>query len=154
MCLRGKCTNVDDYIIQANMIGDRFVHKAYNKGFIEDKFTEVAQMDRGKLIEYKIQQVCQSDQPIILDYSIQHRKIEKIIHWHILQTDKHLQSILPNRPRYIYKRAPIIQNQVVKSVVDPPQKGFYPHKRCFACPQFKRPNKRKSTSNVTVYDIQ
>lgn len=39
--------------------------------------------------------------PIILDYNIQYKKIERIIqhHWHILQIDRHLHSILPNKPQ-------------------------------------------------------
>lgn len=87
-------------------------------------------------------------------------------HWHILKSDSGLRDILPARPRFIYKRAPTLHDQLVKSVIDPPKKqftfftgkGFYPCKRCYACIRTKRPNIKKvafqSNSNGTKYDIK
>lgn len=64
-----------------------------------------------------------SDAPaLILDFNVQHKDIEKIFkkYWYILKEDKHLQSILPDKPLIIYKRATTLRDLIVKNVVDPP----------------------------------
>lgn len=156
MRLRRNCTNEVDFLIQANMIGERFIQRGYDKDFIKEKI-EVMHIQREDLLEDK-KSTCQQDQfPVILEYNIQYRKIEKIItrHWHILKSARGLKDVLPDRPKFIYRRAPTLRDQLVKSVIDPPKKqftlftgkGFYPCKRCYACTH------TKSNSNGTKYDI-
>lgn len=104
--------------------------------------------------------------PIIFDYSIQHKHIEKIIkrHWCILLADGHLQDILPDLPKFIYRSAPTICD-IEKRIPDPSGRGltfctgkeFYPCKRCLAWVKTKRPNEKKinftSTSTGNIYEI-
>lgn len=100
------------------MIGDRFVQKGYNKEFAKEKIAEVAHMKKGDQIKDKTIPNCEQDHvPFVLDYNIQHKKIVKVIqhHWHILQSDKYLQGILPKRPRFIYRRAPSISEKCCRS---------------------------------------
>ena len=150
------------------MIGDRFKQKGYEDSFIQEKIEEVIKVPRSALLEIKEKPNNKPDSvPMILDYNIHHKKIEKIInrHWHILKADTKLKEILPERPKFIYKRAPTLRDQLVKSVVDPPKKqftfftgkGFYPCKRCYACTHTKKPNQKvlsfKSNSNGIEYEI-
>lgn len=67
-------------------------------------------MNRGDLIKDKISNCQQDLVPLVFDYNIQHKKNEKIIQRHILKSDRHLQDILPKRPRFIYRRAPTIRD--------------------------------------------
>lgn len=167
MRLRRNCTLEEDFYMQARMIGERFTSKGYDQEFIKDKIVEVGQMQRKELLEDKTP-MCQQDQvPLVFDYNFQHKKIESIIsrHWHILKSDTGLREVLPDRPKFIYKRAPTLRDRLVKSVIDPPKKqfsfftgkGFYPCKRCYACTRTKRPNEKvfsfKSNSNGTQYDV-
>lgn len=72
-------------------------------------------MDRATLVTdpktHKTEQKDRSEFKIILDYNIQHKKLKKIImkHWDILKKDCMLGTILPSRPRFIYKRAPTLK---------------------------------------------
>lgn len=126
-------------------------------------------MDQAELIKDK--QKCDSRVNrvlIILDYNAQYKKIEKIRkrHWHILLMDTHLQELLPQNPKFVYKRAPTLRDKIIKNIPDPPSicftfctgKGFYPCKRCFACTRTKRPveKKLKFTSSRTgnIYEIK
>lgn len=121
-------------------------------------------MDRLILIkdkEYNNQQIDRV--PIILDYNVQHRQVERIIqrHWHMLQADKHLHTILPNKPKFVYKKAPTIQDNLVKSVIDSPKKSFtfftgkcfYPCKKCYACTRTKLPMKESFTLHQPVQEL-
>lgn len=103
----------------------------------------------------------------MLDYNAQYKNVEKIIkqHWHILLTDTHLKSLLPQIPNFVYKRAPTLRDKIVKNIPDPPSigytfftgKGFYPCKYCFACTKTKRPWEKNfkftSTSTGNTYEI-
>lgn len=80
-------------------------------------------------------------------------------------TDKHLQELLPQNTKLIYKWAPTIRDKIVKSITDPPsrgfmfftEKGFFPCKWCFACIKTKRPAEKKftftSTSTGNTYEV-
>lgn len=90
-------------------MGYRFIEKGCDNKFIRGKIAEVAEMDRSELIRDKKKQESTTDMKlIILNYIIQHKQVEKIIkrHWCILLADKHLQEILPNFPKFVYRRAP------------------------------------------------
>lgn len=51
--LRRNCTNHNEYLGQAQWIGNKFVAKGYSKEFIEDKIQEVYQIPRNLLIQDK-----------------------------------------------------------------------------------------------------
>lgn len=167
MRLRRNCTLDEDFQAQAKSIGMRFIDKGYDQDFIEEQILEVGRMSRQELLEDKTP-TCQLDQvPLVLDYNFQHKKIENIVsrHWHILKSDKGLGELLPEKPKFIYKRASTLRDRLVKSVIDPPKrlfsfftgKGFYPCKRCYACIRTKHPNEKvfsfQSNSNGTTFDI-
>lgn len=72
---------------------------------ITSKIQEVEKMDQTILIKDNQKQDSRINvAPIILDYNAQHKKVEKIIkrHWHILLTDTHLKSLLPQIPKFVY----------------------------------------------------
>lgn len=131
---------------QAKIIGNKFTSKGYNKNFIEDKIQEVYDIPREKLIQDKVKESKQYQEiPLIMNFNTQHKQIEQIIkrHWSLLLADRQLQSILPEKPRFTYRRAPTLRDLVAKNVPDPPKrsndltffqgKGFYPCRRCYAC---------------------
>lgn len=101
----------------------------------------MAKIDRNVFINKIGEDNKQLDQvPIILKYSVQCKQVEKIIqrHKNILKPDKSLQTILPNRPKYVYKNAPTLRDKIVKSIIEPPPnrkftfftgKCFYPCKK-------------------------
>lgn len=80
------------------------------------------------MLETYPKKMLQQETPsLILDYNVQHKQISKIIqrHWHILKNDKDLNNILPELPSIIYRRALIIRDMVVKSVIEPPHQVPY-----------------------------
>ena len=100
---------------------------------------------------------------MLLDFSIQHKKFEKIVakHWPILKGDVVLGPALPERPQFIYRKAPSLRDRLAPGVTDPPiiprprlfnfLSGFYACGRCATCKHAKSNiKKRKSfVSNVT-----
>lgn len=93
---------------------------------------------------------------IILNYNIQHKKFEKIImkHWDILKKDRVLGTVLPSRPRFIYRRAPTLRDVLALSVVDLPVVrenrifyslliGFYACGKCPPCKKCRHNVKRR-----------
>lgn len=85
--------------------------------------------------------------------------MEKIIkkHWNVLKTDPILENIIPKRPRFIYKRAPNLRQELINNVVDPPkvvkelEGGFVRCGRCVCCRTTGglRPTIRNFRSRVT-----
>lgn len=58
-----------------------------------------------------------------------------------MQHDKHLRGLIPNKPRFIYKKAPTIRDNIVRNAIDPPTnktftffdgKGFYAYGRYYS----------------------
>lgn len=99
--------------------------------------------------------------PIILVLNIQHKHLEKLFKKHcpVLRSENHLQNILPEQPRFVYRRAPTLRDIIAKNVPDSPNnqskltcfqgKGFFPCRRCFVCANTKR-NEKKITNFVST----
>lgn len=144
--LRRNCSDNNEYLKQAQLMGQKFEDKGYNKEFIAEKIKEINQTPREVLIQDKIKDnKDNNDIPLIMNYSIQHKKMERIIrkHWPLLKSDKTLCNILPDKPHFIYRRVPTLRDLIAKNVPEPPKrltelsffqgKGFFPCKRCYAC---------------------
>lgn len=159
-----------DYRTQADFVGKRFLSKGYTQQFVDKQIESVQSMDRQQMIygEKKTQPL-QEAPALVLDYNVQYKDIGKIFkkHWHILKRDRHLESILPDKPVIIYKRATTLQDLIVKNVVDPPLKnqflffsgkGFFPCKYCFACQHSKKIQGKKkefqATSTGNIHSIK
>ena len=72
----------------------------------------------------------------------QYKDIEMIFrkHQYILARDTHLGTVIPEQPRFIYRKALNFGDRVVQKILDPPNpsikidlKGFYPCRRCICC---------------------
>lgn len=87
-------------------------------------------------------------------------------HWPILQSDRTLNSILPRKPVFIYKKAPTLRNKLVHNAIDPPReikigkglKGFFKCGKCLPCRTSKRTSKKttkfRSTANGKEFNIR
>lgn len=96
-----------------------------------------------------------------MDFNMQHKQIEKIVkkYWNIVKADRHLGTILPEKSRFTYRRAPTLRDRIAKDVLDPPSqnkcsffdgKGFYPCKTCYICRHTKETKKKKINFKSTV----
>lgn len=56
---------------------------------------------------------------IVLNYNVQHRKVEQIIkkYWTKFRVDRDLKQMLPDRPKFMYKKAPLIKERNVQEAV-------------------------------------
>lgn len=99
--------------------------------------------------------------PFFMDFNIQHKQIEKICkkYWNIVKADRHLGPILPEKPKFTYRRAPTLRDLIAKNVLDPPAqkkfyifegKGFYPCKTCYTFRHTKESKKKKCSFKSTV----
>lgn len=108
---------------------------------------EVKALNRVDLLEDKAKRppnMGTSFVPFITTYSVQHSGIRRLItkHWHILNNDPVLNSVLPARPQVVYKGAPSLRNRLAPNILNPPSKkkgffehltGFYQCRRCRVC---------------------
>lgn len=79
----------------------------------------------------------------------QFREVENIfrIHWHVLLLDKVLKTVIPAKPKFIYRKALNYGDKVVKKVIDQPSRppsfwdrdGFFSCRKCPACREVNRP---------------
>lgn len=121
---------------------------------------KVKKMDRNTLIEGKpvgnIKKKNKNmDMAFLTGYNRQYKITESIIkkHWPILQSDKTLNSILPRKPSFIYRKAPPLRNKLVHNALDPPKqikiiknlKVFFKCGKCLPCKSSKKTNRKITT---------
>lgn len=81
--------------------------------------------------------------PFITTYSLQHKNIKQMLsrHWHIVNNDRILKGIFPDRPHVVFRGAPSLRNRVSPNILDPPTRanifsqltGYYQCRRCRVC---------------------
>lgn len=146
ICLRRNCSDNNDYLTKAQLIGKKIEAKGYSREFINEKIQEVYQIPRNVLVRDKNKDgTTDHGLPLIMNYSVQHKQVERIIkkYWPLLKADKTLHNVLPDKPRFTYRRVPTLRALVAKNVLEPPKrvtelsffqgKGFHPCRRCYAC---------------------
>lgn len=124
--LRRNCSDDSTYLEQAKVLGKRFIMKGYNEDFIEEKIKEVYRIPRNTLIQDKEKETSKFCAiPLIFNYNTQHKEVEQIItkHWALLKADKHLNTILPDRPYFVYRKAPTLRDKIAKNIMDPPKRS-------------------------------
>lgn len=125
------------------MLQTQFEEKGYNSQALEETIDEIAHLE-----EWQLKRKTTKNEPctgnniaFITTYNSQYRQVEKIIskHWNVLKTDPVLDAILPQKPQFIYKRAPNLRQDIVKNAVDQPtstlkkEGGFSRCGRCVGC---------------------
>ena len=164
--LRRNCTIEADFLTQSQVLAQRFVQKGYSTSDIDQEIERVRLMDRDVIIADK---PCDPtvieaniNHKILLDYNIQHKKFERIIvkHWAVLKGDTVLGPVLPERPQFVYKKAPALRDLIAPGVIDPPiiprprlfnfLSGFYACGRCATCKHVKNNIKKRKQFSSTV----
>lgn len=74
--------------------------------------TEIASMDRNALFNKTNKKKDQMEMAFITGFNTQYKAFEHILkkYWPILKEDRVLSKILPNRPKFVYRRAPTLRN--------------------------------------------
>lgn len=143
--LRVKRNCTDGYFAQAGILRDTFIQKGYREGVLDNTIAEIAKIPREQCLRKKEAKL-PSDQHqwgFISNFHYQYKEIENIFskYWHILCRDKHLSETLPNKPKFIYRRAPHFGDLVVRKILDPPGRrtlkidliGFFSCIKCICC---------------------
>lgn len=166
--MRRNCTDHAQFEEQSRVLKQRFQEKGYASEQLDAAVEEVSKMERNKLIrpENPKNEDQAKDFPIsfLSTYNPQYRILEKSIrrHWHVLQADIVLKDILPSKPRFIYRRAPSLYQDLVKNAIDPPlnhKRNSGGFSRCGKCVPCKSTGGLKpatktftsSTTNITYH---
>ena len=151
MRVKRNCSDNNDFLSQSEILTERFKVKGYNPIFLEKIVEEVEKIPRSKCLEEKaINATCESNPNewgFITQFHSQYKEVESIFkdHWHILLLDKKLGPVIPQQPRFIYRRAPTYGDTIVKKILDLPTKpqsfwdknGFFSCRRCKPCKEVK-----------------
>lgn len=170
MLLKCNCTNNEELLTQAAVLTQRFEEKVYNRDSLSTVLEETNLLDRQDLLRVKPPRENQVSQvPFITTYSVQHKSIKNLInkHWHIINNDQILRTVLPNRPQMVYKGAPSLRNRVAPNVLNSPiikaslfenLAGFYQCRRCRVCSHNgctqRRTHMFSSTSTSREHEIE
>lgn len=123
----------------------KIIQKGYSDNNLNNIIQEVAEIPRNQCLKKKEPQISNNQHQLsfISSFHCQYREVERIYkkHWHILCKDRHLGEILPQQPKFIYRRAPSFGDQVVKKILDPSDqralkidfRGFYCCRKCICC---------------------
>lgn len=82
-------------------------------------------IDRASLLTTKNKNVFpRGDLAFVSGFHRQLRQVEHILkkRWLILLKDRDLKDTLPQKPKFIYRRAPGLRNMIASNVPDPPKK--------------------------------
>lgn len=142
--VRHNCTELD-YFAQAGTLKDKFIQKGYREDVLDITIIEIAKIPRKQCLRNKDAKPLndQHQWGFISNFHYQYREIENLFskYWHILCRNRHLCDTLPNKPQFIYRRAPNFGDQVVRKILDPPDpqalkidlKGFFSCRKCICC---------------------
>lgn len=93
---------------------------------LDNTIIEIAKIPREQCLRNKDAKPLnvQHQWGFISNFHYQYREIENIFskYWHILCRDRHLCDTLPNKPKFIYRRALNFGDRVVTKILDPPDK--------------------------------
>lgn len=115
--------------MQADILTKRLKKKGYASDSLKNTLEGIKVMDRGDLLRDK--PPCKdkvSMVPFITIYSVQHTSIRNLImkHWHILNNDPLLPTVLLDRPQVIYRGGSSLKDRLAPNVINPPaiRRGF------------------------------
>lgn len=153
---------MEDFDAQANILIQRFHEKGYALDNLVKLKLEIMKMDRKKIYSRKKLTIKTDKRDIafITGFNSQYKAFERIMkkYWPILKEDRVLSNILPNKPRFVYRKAPTLRNHLLHNVIDPPKpmqifpdmKGFYRCQRCLPCKASKKqPRTKESFRSLT-----
>lgn len=119
--------------------------KGYNQVEIDNDLFKVLYTDLALLLEDKPQRDNDDNfkWSLLTAFSTQHKQIKAIFeqHWGILRNDKFLGSVLPERPKVIYRGVPSLKSKIAPTIINPPIRptffhnwtGYHPCKKCTVC---------------------
>lgn len=170
MRVRRNCSSLEDYDQQAMILKNRFVEKGYKSQHLDWIMEEIRALPREHCLRNTniVETNLDHEWSFISSFHSQFREVENIFHkhWHVLCLDRTLSSVLPAKPKFIYRKAPNFGDLIVKKVIDPPgrntnfynQNGFFACRKCKACRNVSRPmrkvEKYTSTSNDREFTIK
>lgn len=146
--LRRNCDSAEDFLTQADTNIERFKKKGYSPQALAKLKEKMSKVDQKNLLVQKNKATnSQQNMAFITGFNTQYKEFEFIFkkYWPILS------KILPNKPTFIYRRAPSLRHHLVHNVINPPKKihicpelkGFYKYQRCLACRVSKKQPRRK-----------
>lgn len=159
--IRRNFDSVEHFNTQADILIQRFYEKGYALDNLVKLKMEILNMDRKDLLWKKIRNANnQKDVAFITGFNSQYKDFERIMrkYWPILREDGVLSNILPNKPKFVYRKALTLRNHLVHNVIDPPKpinifpdmKGLYRCQRCLPCKASKKqPKKKQSFKSFT-----
>lgn len=145
--MRRNCTRAVDYETQSERLSTMFLEKGYQKEFLEKEKNKVGCVNREDLLKDSTKVTDNENHEgisVVLDYSTQSYEVRRIIckYWSVLKQDAQLKDVLPDKPKFVFKRAPNLRDRLIHNVVDPPPpkpkmfldlEGFYSCGRCYSC---------------------
>ncbi|XP_063796437.1 uncharacterized protein LOC134958036 [Pseudophryne corroboree] len=139
---------------------NRFINKGYSVDLINKARIKVENINRDDLLKEKDKEQETKNErnkwAFISQFNPLHKDIERIFrrNWYLLQKDPVIGKEIPDRPTFIYRKAPSLKDKLVRSAIDENTrastrtKGFHRCGQCLMC----RTVKSKS-SKITEFTV-
>ena len=159
--LRRICDKESDFNSKAVEMKKRFSDRGYKHSELETSLHKVKVMDRKSLLCSKQKRPQKSNVYFVSTYSKQSTQICNIIkrNWGLLHSDPAMKEIFPGLPTCVSRRAPTLQNKLVRSHL-PPKKtwlqkpiGNFPCGHCTHCSNIPKTNMFTDVFTKHVYKI-
>ncbi|XP_063819081.1 zinc finger protein 420-like [Pseudophryne corroboree] len=147
--LRRNCTENSTFNEQAAEMKDNFLACGYDEKSVLSSLEIAQNTDRKDLI-YKERKTNREDErfkwAFTTQFTSQHKQVEGVLkkHWNLLKRDPVIGNDIPEKPLCIFRRAPNLKSQLVKSLCPTPvniptitSKGFYRCGDCVGCKNVK-----------------
>ncbi|XP_075452819.1 uncharacterized protein LOC142493147 [Ascaphus truei] len=168
--VKRNCSQLEVYKEQIEDVGNKFKDRKYNGKVVKNAIEQANNTERASLI-HPVKKVAANANKVFLPFITQFngmsREISKVFnkHWGILQRDPILQSILPDKPQIVYKKAQNLKSQLAPSCPKKHQglgqtmclkelKGYFPCKKCIGCSYGSKCKEFKSNVTGKSFEIR
>lgn len=112
LCIRGNCSKLAYFDVQYQVMSQRFREKGYDPSSLVSTLNLVRKMDREEQLVDK--HAKNETNNFVLSLTTTSHVIKNIMqkHWHILQNDRVLGSLLPSKPSVIFRGVPSLKDKV------------------------------------------
>ena len=104
--LKKICAETSDLSKNLQVLKESFINLGFNEKFLDTEFQRISEIERDALLTLKSKEKDQKRIPFIIAYNKTFQNIKQILnkHWHLLQINSNLRTVIEQEPLIAYRR--------------------------------------------------